>query len=278
MSENQNQPVGEVGPVELVASAGAPEAPAEKPVRRGRIVAVAGSALFAVALVVGVGYTVVTVNGADRDAGAPVWHLPKEDAEKAKAASAKGLSGMLVPFGEDGWSRGPDIAQYGSDAELSGAEATALRKESLSGLPRTQRKQLEKQIDKQRLEGVAMRSYVSTDQSSPIYTDTASIVSIELTRMDNRAAVRNISEAQNEFLDVLGIFRAGPKIKGHKDAGCFLAPADKKEKLDEMYCSAHVGDVLVTVTASSVKPMQTKSVAALVKQQLDRIAEPGEAV
>ncbi|MGI5455950.1 hypothetical protein ACQEWB_22770 [Streptomyces sp. CA-249302] len=278
MSENQNQPLGELGPVELVESTADPEAPGRKPVRRGKVAAIAGSALLAVAVAAGVGYTVVTVNGADRDAGAPVWKIPEGGAEKAKAASGKGLAGMLVPYGSDGWSSGPDIGEYGADAALSGREATALRKEALSGLPRTQRKKLEKQIDKQRLQGMAMRSYVSTDESSSVYTDQASTVTIELAQMDNKAAVRNISEFQNEFLDALGVFREGPRIEGHKNARCFLPPADKDEKLDAMYCSAYQGDVLVTLAANSAKPLQKTGIAMLLKEQLDRIAEPGEAV
>ncbi|WP_030596054.1 hypothetical protein [Streptomyces fulvoviolaceus] len=290
MSENENQPVGEVGevgPVELTepeavaepAESAESAAPAKKPVRRGRIAAVAGSVLLAVAVIGGVGYTVVTVDGADRDAGAPVWKFPKAQAEKARTTSAKGLAGLLVPYGADGWSRGPDIGEFGYDAQLSGAQATALRKESLSGLPRTQRKQLEKQIDKQGIKGIAMRSYVSTDQLSSVYTDRASTVTIQLAQLENKTAVRDISRFQNEFLDALdGFLREGPKIEGHKDARCFLLPKDDELKLDSMYCFADQGDVLVSFTADSAKPMEQKGVAMLFREQLDRIAEPGEAV
>lgn len=45
-----------------------------------------------------------------------------------------------------------------------------------------------------------------------------------------------------------------------------------------MYCFARQGDVLVTATADGVSPMSTKGAAQLLKKQLDRIAEPGEAV
>ncbi|GAA3843481.1 hypothetical protein GCM10022403_089310 [Streptomyces coacervatus] len=287
MTENQNAQVGEVSPVELVPSEAphAPDAPVEpavppgKPLRRGRIAVVAGSVLLAGAVVAGVGYTVVTVNGADRDAGAPVYKFPKDDrAEKAKPASAKGLAGTLVPYGADGWSRGPDMGEFGSDAELSGAEATALRKEPFKSLPRTQRKRLEEQIDKERIKGMAMRSYVSTDETSAVYTDKASVVSIELAQMDNRAAVRRVSQNEKQFLGALGLFRAGPAIEGHKNAGCFLSRAFKGEKLDWMFCTAYQGDVLVTVTANSARPMEAKGIGMLLKEQLDRIAEPGEAV
>ncbi|MHC3469062.1 hypothetical protein ACYF6T_10130 [Streptomyces sp. 7R007] len=280
VGERPGGPVGEVGPVEL-AYGGDPAASVPDPGRRGRrgrAAVIAGSALLAAALLGGVGYTVVTVHGADRDAGAPVWTFPKDKAADTKAAPAKGLAGLLVPYGADGWSRGPDIGEFGSDAQLDGAQATALRKEALAGLPRSRRTRLEQQIDKQRIQGMAMRSYVSTDELASVYTAQASTVSIQLVRMENRAAVRNISQFQNEFLAALDVFREGPRVEGHKNARCFLPPKDKDEKLDAMYCSAYQGDVLVTLTAESAKPLQTYGVARLLKEQLDRIGEPGESV
>ncbi|KOU56761.1 hypothetical protein ADK57_41445 [Streptomyces sp. MMG1533] len=230
------------------------------------------------AVVAGVGYTVVTVNDADRDAGAPVWKFPKTTAEDEKAATAKGLAGVLVPYGTDGWTRGPDLGEFGSDAQLSGAQATALRKESLSDLPRTQRKKLEKEIDRQRVTGMAMRSYLSGDADALSENEGTFTVSIVLAQMESRAAVRDMATFQNEFLDALDVFRKGPEIKGHKNAECFLPPADDDTDLDTMYCSAYQGDVLVTATADGVKPLDTKGVAMLLSEQLDRIAEPGEAV
>ncbi|WP_369247534.1 hypothetical protein [Streptomyces sp. R41] len=265
---------------EFVTPVPEPE-PAKKPVRRGRIAAIAGSVLLVGAVIGGAGYTVVTVQDADRDAGAPVWKFPKaakEDAKKTKAASE--LAAMLVPYEADGWSRGPDIAEFGSDAALSGGEAAALRKESISDLPRSQRRRLEKQIDKQHTKGMVMRSYLSTANASDssAYAERAFTVSIELMQMEDKTAVRNMSTFQNEFFDALSIFRSGPKIEGHKNAKCFLPPKDKEEKLDMMICSAYEGDVLVSVTAEAAKPLNTKGVAALLREQLDRIVEPGEAV
>lgn len=278
MTENHNEPLPPE-PVQSEPFQPEPPAPARKPVRRGRIAAVAGSVLLAAAVIGGVGYTVVTVDGADRDAGAPVWKFPEAKAEKAQQTSAKGLAGLLVPYGADGWSRGPDIGEFGYDAQLSGAQATALRKESLSGLPRTQRKKLEKQIDKQGIKGIAMRSYVSTSETSFVYTDHASTVTIQLAQLENKTAVRDISQFQNEFLDALdGFLREGPKVEGHKDARCFLLPEDDEVELDSMYCFADQGDILVSLIADSAEPMEQKGVALLLREQLDRIVEPGEAV
>ena len=253
--------------------------PAGKPSRRRRrIAAVAGSVLLAGALVAGVGYTVVTVRDADRDAGAATWKFPKVKVEEKKTAAQHGLAAMLVPYGTDTWVRGPDLAQFGSDAQLSGAQATALRKESVSGLPRTQRKLLEREIDRQRIKGMAMRSYFSGESYAYLQDEGIYSASLVLAQMDNKAAVRNSSTSQNEFLAALDVFREGPKIKGYDNARCFRLPGSTEKELDMMLCSGYVGDVLVTATAYGAHPLDTAVVAKLLRTQLDRIAEPGESV
>ena len=288
MSEQQNnQPVPDAVPEpvpvplpeavpELVSEA-APEpdaaAPKKKRLRRGRIAAIVCSVVLLGAVIGGTGYTVVTVKDADRDAGAPSWRFPKAAADAKKAKDPAGLRGTLVPFGPDGWDRGPDIAEFGSDTELSGRQATALRKESLRGLPRSQRRRLEKQIDKQHIKGMAMRSYVSTLNAGGSVT-----VDIVLSQMGDRDAVKGIATFQNELLDAFKIFRRGPDIQGYKKAKCFLNPKSADEKIDTMVCSAYQGEVLVSLTAHAVKPLDSVSVATLLREQLNRIAEPGEAV
>ncbi|MET7478579.1 hypothetical protein ABZT17_30025 [Streptomyces sp. NPDC005648] len=216
------------------------------------------------------------MDGADRDAGAAVWKFPETKSGDATKASVKGLPGMLVAYG-DGWKRGPDFGEFPADTELSGAQATALRKESLRGLPRTERRQLEKLIDKQHIKGMAMRSYAK-EAGGSFFTDSAVAVNIVLSQMENSSDVRKISTSQNAFLAGLDIFRKGPQIKGHKEAGCFLPPKNTDKDLDAMYCSAYRGDILITVSADGVKPFDSKGVAELLKDQLDRVAEPGEAV
>jgi hypothetical protein len=254
-------------------------AAARKRTSPGRLAAVTGSVLLAASVVAGVGFTVVTVQHADRDAGAPVWKLPKpEKAGKAEktgvTGGASGLAAMLVPYDDD-WTRGPDIGGYGSDAALDGGEAAALRKESLSGLPRSERRKLARQIDKQDIQGLAMRSYLgdgdSYSQEDPF------TVSVELVRMD-RGAARDRAAFQRAFIEVLDVFRKGPEIKGHKDAHCFLPPKEADLKIEAMFCLAVQGDVVVTANAYGVRPLDTKKVARLVREQLDRITEPGEAV
>ncbi|MFE2567956.1 hypothetical protein [Streptomyces mirabilis] len=281
VQEREEAPVQEPAPEPAAPESIVPVKKPRKPLRRGRIAAVAGSVLLVAAVLGGAGYTVVTVQDADRDPGAPAWTFPVPAPNDAKTAkSASGLAAMLVPYGTEGTSRGPDIGEFGSDASLSGPEATALRKEALRDLPRSQRRELEKRIDKQRTKGIAMRSYLSTSSgfSSTLYADSGFTMSVELAQIEDKAAVKGMSTFQNEFFDALKIFRKGPEIKGHKNAKCFLPPKDKDEKLDMMVCSAYQGDVLVSATAYGAKPLNTKGVAMLLREQLDRIAEPGEAV
>ncbi|MFF5143363.1 hypothetical protein ACFY6U_27125 [Streptomyces sp. NPDC013157] len=247
-------------------------APAARPRRRIAVFATVG--VLAAAVVAGAAYTVVTVRAADRDPGAPVWSLPKKS-EGARAATETGLRGMLLPYEKDRYRRGPDVAGFGSDVQLSGAQATALRKESVQDLPRSQRQEMDRQIDKNPVKGMVMRSYVHTaGADGDEYT-----LGVQLAQMENRATVRTIANAEREFFDSLDIFRKGPEIAGYKDStACFLPPADSGEKLDSMICYGYVGDVLVTATASAAKPLDTKSAADMLHAQLERIKDPGAAV
>jgi hypothetical protein len=284
VSEEQNgapveagEPDTQVESAELAETAETAESAGsvKKPLRKGRIAAVAGSVLVVGALVAGVGVTGVIVRDADRDAGAPVWKLSagkgKGEGEDGKAAQASGLAGSLVPYGTEGWERGPDLGEFGADVSLSGVQASALQKESFRDLPRSQRRQMEKRLDKLRVKGMAMRSYVGA-------RGRAVTVSIVLSQMESRAAVRDMATSVGAFLKAVDLFRKGPAIKGHDNAECFLPPKDAETDLDSMFCSAYVGEVLVTATADAVKPFDTKGVAMLLRTQLDRIAEPGKAV
>ncbi|KAB1982395.1 hypothetical protein F8144_30715 [Streptomyces triticiradicis] len=245
--------------------------------RPGRVAAVSGAVLLVAAVIGGVGWTSVTVDAADRDPGKPTWRFPKPAKDKGEEAKpGEGLAGMLLPY-DEAYTRGPDLGEFGNDTELNGPQATALRKESLRDLPRTQRRRLEKKIDEERIKGLAMRSYASADPYAIDEKQTFT-ASVTLSRMENQRTVRNISRSQNGLLDALGIFRKGPKIKGHENAGCFLSPKDKTEKLDMMFCSAYVGDVLVNATVSGIKPLDGPTVTRFLAAQLDRITDPGEAV
>jgi hypothetical protein len=275
--QSPQSPESAEGPDTLQAAESPVSAERKRP-RPARVAAVAGTVLLLGALVAAAGYTVVTVQNADRDPGRPTWKFPKPSAADDKAQEAAGgLRGMLLPYDEKGYSRGPDLGEFGSDAELSGRQAAALRRESLKDLPRTQRRQLEKEFDKRGIKGMVMRSYYNAD-SYAIYHKTAFSVSVELIRMESRDAARSIATAQNEFLSALGLFRAGPKVEGHKNAKCFLSPKLADEKLDRVYCAAYSGDVLISATVSGARPVDMNSIGMFVTRQLDRIDEPGKAI
>lgn len=285
MSESSENP-GDVQNPETAEVVQDPEsvqsssAPARRRPRARRIAAVAGTVLLLGAVVAGAGYTVVTVQDADRDAGLPTWKFPKPAAaDKAEQSdrAASGLRGLLLPYDEKGYTRGPDLGEFGSDAELSGRQASELRKESLKELPRKERRQLERELDKKPIEGMAMRSYYKADGQA-IYDKKAFFASVVLARLESRAAAKDVATGQNEFLSALGLFRKGPKLDGHKNAKCFLTPKGLDEKLDRVYCTGWSGDVLISVTASGVRPLDLTSIGLFVTAQLDRIDDPGKAV
>jgi hypothetical protein len=255
-------------------AAGPDAVPARRRPRLGRILT---AGLVAVAVVAGVGYTSVTVSHADRDPGKPVWKLPKATKD-AGDPQAKGLRGMLLPYEQavNGYHQGPDIGEYGADAELNGAQATALRKQSIHDLPPTTRRKLEDEIDKQHIKGMAMRSYASPGVGSGDGKHAATI-GVELVQMDSGSA-RHLASTQQQFFAALQIFRKGPEIKGHKNAACFLTPKSDGEKFDRMFCSAYVGNVLVSVHVTGARPVDGNALALFVGQQLDRIKDPGKAV
>jgi hypothetical protein len=246
--------------------------------RTGRIAAVTGALLLAGAVVGAVAYTAVAVADADREPGTPSWARPEPTRDHPAAAEPGGLASALVPYGPDEWTRGPDLGEFGSDAVLNGARTAALLKESLAGLPRSERKQLEEEIDRRPIEEMAMRSYAfNVDEH---INGVAATMSITLARMKDPAAARAVTEGRSEFMKTLDVFRAGPEIEGYKDAECFRTPSDAgdDEGLDSVYCSASVANITVNATAEGLWPIDAEAAAALFKDQLDRIIEPGESV
>ncbi|MGW0627921.1 hypothetical protein [Streptomyces sp. NPDC002758] len=246
-------------------------------VRGRRVALVAGALLLAGVFVGGAGYTVMTVQDADRAPGEPTWKFPTvaEDKGTKNRGAASGLSALLLPFGTDDYERGPDLGKFGADAELSGAQATALSKESVKGMPGSTRRELEKLIDRQRIQGIAMRSYAVDQSPDHVHAITFAVT---LQKMENRTAVRDLATSSIKFLDSTKAFRKGPKIEGHKDARCYLTPKGGDQKLGYAFCTAYVGDVLVRTTAVGPGPVVGNDIAKFYAAQLDRIDDPGQAV
>jgi hypothetical protein len=292
-TENQTpaeEPQTAPGPAEPVTEPGAgaedvaaPATPVDTTGKAGRvrrIARIAGAVVLAGAVLGGTGFTVVTVRDADRDPGKPVWEHPEVSAadKKKQQTRYEGLQAMLLTYEEVGLERGPDLGEFGSDAAFSGKEAAALAKKSIRDLPRTQRRQLEREIDKQRVKGLAMRSYANTAVSP----GDEYLVEIVLTQQGNEQAVADGAKEQRkafEALEEIGFLREGPKVRGHeKNAWCYLPELGKDDQMEAMYCVASQGEVSVTLKADAAKPIDKKDIAGLLVKQLDRIETPGEAV
>ncbi|GAA2293672.1 hypothetical protein OKJ48_07265 [Streptomyces kunmingensis] len=282
MSETQPQ----VTDAEPLAGPEPPAAPASRPERSRRrrlIVGLVVTALVLGAVGTGVGVTTSRVVTADRDPGTPRWQFPSRGHDAAAATGHREVGNLLLPY-PDGYEEGPDMDEFGSDKELTGKEATALRKKALRFLPLTQRRRMEREIDREKITGMAMRSYASPDLAGG-----GIVVTTSLSRMKGSGTARTLARSQSAALDAIGVFRKGPSIKGYKEAHCYVVPSDAEEKLEMMFCSAYRGDVLVTFSAYGTKKdpftlshgkglVASGEPAELLRAQLDRLGNVGEAV
>lgn len=231
----------------------------------------------------GITYTAVTVDRADRSAPTTAWDtLWEGDGDDPAAGVVRGrastpLSRLLLPV-PAGYRLGPDIESYGNDVEISGKEAAARVKQEARGLTGKKRRDYEKKIDKLGVQGIAMRSFTSEDNTV--------VVNVEIVRMKDKKHIRDLFEVKRGLFELLELPK-GPAIKDHKKSFCFVRPQDdpdddkdrdKDSELDGMVCSAYDSELSVTVTAEGARPFDKAAVAALVKKQMDHIASPGEYV
>ncbi|WP_374935939.1 hypothetical protein [Streptomyces sp. SM10] len=219
-------------------------------------------------------YTKVTVDGADRTVETTFWKVSAPESDKdpagdiARGRSDTELSKLLLPVPE-GYRLGPDDGEYGNDGEVGGKQAVAAMKESSHGLAGKDAREYEKRIDKLRVQGLAVRSYVAQGNELEVHA--------EIVRMKDKGAVRNFYTFQTELFDLVGIFRDGPKVKGHTSkATCYLQPKDSDSDIEDMVCAAYDGELSITYVATGTKPVDKAAVAELLKDQLDHITSPGE--
>lgn len=256
----------------------APPAPEAKAPRR-RLALGLAAALVAVVAGGGIGYAVLEPN-ADGKAAAKTWKAPEPKETGAYGANSGGshygtLGKLLLPMPE-AYVPGPDVAEFGNDAELSGKEASDLLKNNYRSLPKKQRQAAGKSVDQLHIQGIGMRTYSTYGQVGN--AEDGLVIEIQLVQMKNKQAARAGSEFFAAFAEATGVFRKGPKIAGHSKATCVLLPREKGVQLDQMLCEATEGDLLVTLTATGTTPFQKNVAADLLKQQLDRVKDPGEAV
>ena len=269
-------------PAEDVAGTTAEDAPGKKGRARTLLTVALPAVLVLGAIGGGLTYTGATVSGADRAAETVVWEKTRASAadkdpatgfERGRASTP--LSKLLMPV-PSGYALGPDVETYGNDGELGAREATALMKQEGKGLSGKKRRDFEKRVDRLGVQGVAVRTYVSSDEDLVVY--------VHITRMKDKSRIRDMFELRKEIAGLLK-FPKGPKIDAQATSMCHLVPQEKglskkeqADQLDGMVCAAYDSDVYVTVTAAGAKPFDRSAVAALVKKQLDHIESPGEYV
>ncbi|MEV8456449.1 hypothetical protein AB0467_23885 [Streptomyces sp. NPDC052095] len=221
-------------------------------------------------------YVKITVDGADRSTSTRLWAEPARKPAKDPAGDvvrgrvSTELSKLLLPV-PSGYRLGPDQRDLGNDGELSGKRAAAAMKQSARGLAGKERRAYEERIDKLRIEGIAVRTYVDEDNTL--------MISTEITRVKNRKAVRDLYGFRTGLMGALDLFREGPKIKEHtKKATCFTPRKGSGDDLASMDCFAYDGEMSITLRASGTKPFDRTAVADLLKDQLNHLTSPGEYV
>jgi hypothetical protein len=249
-------------------------APAPVRSRRRRWIALGvAAALVALAAAGGIGYAVTRGDdgGTKNTPAASGASHPRAKAFGARSGGSHygSLGLMLLPVPDD-FEPGPDIETYGNDAVLDAGRAQDLMRQNVASLPAKDRKAYDATLRDMHIEGAGLRTYQGT-------TDDL-VISVQILQMRNKVLARDDTRLFGAITKAMHVFRPGPKITGHPYATCVLSPSDREEKIDSMLCRATEGDLLVTLSATAPKPMDTSAAAGLLAKQLDRIQDPGEAV
>ncbi|MFI6061756.1 hypothetical protein [Streptomyces sp. NPDC051286] len=272
------------------ADAGTPDAPLlpaapDRPGRTRRMIPAVLAAVLVIGAVSGAAtYTKITVDHADRGVKTTLWaessHKASKDpaGEIGRGRATTELSKLLLPV-PSGYRLGPDIGENGNDSELSGRKATAALKESNRGLAGRERRALDRRVDQLHIQGVALRSYTSDIIDHTSDNNNNLLVDVQITRMKDKKAVRDLYTFRTGVFDSFGSFREGPTIDGHRrNATCFLSPRDSEDRIENIWCQAYDGELSIAVSASGTKPIDRTAVAELLKDQLNHITSPGEYV
>jgi hypothetical protein len=261
---------GDVTRAELTSTAplaAEPSVTAPKPADNGQRIALA--AALAVVLVAGGGLGWVAFG--HTDAKPKPWSAPAPKKTGSYGALSGGihygqLSKLLLPQ-PHGYEPGPDLDQLGDNTQLTGKQATSLYESQYDDLPKSQRAALAKAVGKMGIKGLGLRSYQNET--------TNKVVQIQLMQINKqfaKSSTRNVTELMNAFL------KKGPKVPGHSEAHCWVTSMAKHGAIQDLDCLAAEGDLMVTYTAEGPKPVSGGDVLTILKDQLDRIADPGESV
>lgn len=250
-----------------------PPAHQGQPRRRAPRVLLSGLLALA-AVAVTAGYVYWQTDGADRTVRTELWQAEKKVASKKWRTGAEDgrqdnpLSRQLLkPTDARAYGLGPDVEGYGNDFALSGRRAAAVLKEGGKGLPPQERRLHGDFVEQLDVQGMAMRSYATGRE----------VVTIQIAQMDNEEGVLALQAGQRQLFESLGDFREGPDIEG-KDAECFLPPRDEEAGMDQMYCSAARGNLMIQLNAYGGDPFEPKDVAMLFEKQLDQAESPGKSI
>jgi hypothetical protein len=273
--EPEPLPVPEPGSEPDSATGAEPQeaAPAPRRSRRGLALGIA-AALVAVVAGGGIGFAVLEQQkDDDKQTAARPWKAPEPKKTGSFGSESGGshygaLGKLLLPV-PPAYMPGPDVGEYGNDAEFTGKQAEAVFQGDLAGLPKKQRDRLRKTVRDLHIQGVGLRTYREVTGEAVFET--------QIVQMKNKRAARAGTEFFSAFTKALGVFRNGPKIEGHDKARCVLPPKKPGAKLDTMICQATEGDLTVRMSVSGASPLKKDDAAELFKLQLDRVQDPGEA-
>lgn len=244
-------------------------------------------------------YVQRTVEDADnaRATDLGLWLIPKADEwpRPHPGRDHTELSALLLPAPE-GYRLGPDIGEYGNDAEISGEEAVARAMDAAADAPRAFRKMLEETLREHPLDGIAMRSYAYVKDNG-IGGRADLMVEVRVSRHSSEEMAESVHGNLADSLSEDTLFRPGPEVHNHPGAICSYLPRgddwlefigldpedaygheEDWEALDAMHCTGVVGRHHVTALIQGTAPLRKDAGISLFTAQLDHIESPGMSV
>ncbi|MEV6211437.1 hypothetical protein [Kitasatospora sp. NPDC051914] len=270
----QPEPAAQPGPAAPEPAVHAPAEPGPAGRRAGFAVRAAASVAAAALLGVGIGLGILEVGFDDSPAPAAATAQPS-GAPTASAGPAFGAQQNGTHFGSmrdlllpvpAGFRLGADSGAFGNDTELTEAQRKAWVEDEVRGLPAKLQDAVRKAWQEIPLKGGGVRSFAAEDGSMQ-----ATVWLLQY----HQAAVK----AHDAWVAALGsdsgLFRVGPPIPGHPEAHCYLPDLAPGAEIDELECSAALGDLRVVLHVEGIAPLPKDRIVPLFAQQLDRLAIPG---
>ena len=170
------------------------------------------------------------------------------------------LSALLLPV-PSGMSLGSDDPAFGNDTVLAPGQYQSFFNEDFAELSGADQGRLGGLLDVSGLNGAALRTYLVSDQLE------AEVGMFQMTR-DRVVADGALRQ---ELANATGGFTGSVSVTGFPQAHCYLPPIQQGDRLDYLNCEAVIGDLLVTMHAYGVAPLDSTDAAGLFQQQLTRL-------